>query len=301
MNLDSRRVRAAFGRAAPGYAALARLQAQIEDQLLERVGELPLQPARILDVGAGTGRAAAALRRRFTRAETIALDLALPMLKVAARRVGWWRPFRRVCADANALPIADGSIDLLFSNLCLQWCEDLPRVFAEFRRVLRPGGWLLMSSFGPDTLIELRHSFAAVDGDPHINRFLDLHELGDALLAAGFKDPMLDVERLRIGYPDVPALMRELKGIGAGNADRERRRGLTGRRRMQRVFGHYETLRGEDGQLPASYEINFAQAIAPDSHVPRREHGMEIASVSLDALRATLPKTKDRGGSPSDR
>ncbi len=301
MNLDVRRVRAAFGRAAPAYATLARLQVQVEDQLLERAGELPLQPARILDIGAGTGRACATLRRRHTRAEVIALDLALPMLKAAASRTSWWRPFRRVCADANALPIADRSIDLLFSNLCLQWCEDLPRVFAEFRRVLRPGGWLLFSSFGPDTLIELRRSFATVDGDPHINRFLDLHDVGDTLQSAGFKDPVLDVERVRLGYPDVQTLMRELKGIGAGNADRERRRGLTGRRHMQRVLAHYETLRGEDGQLPASYEINFAQAIAPDGRVPRREHGNEIASVSLDALRATLPKAKDRGRSPADR
>lgn len=292
MSLDLHRVRTAFGRAAPAYAALARLQAEIEDQLLERIFELPLHSERILDVGAGTCRASALLRRRFARAEVIALDLALPMLQVGSKRAGWWRPFRRVCADAQALPLADGSVDLVFSNLCLQWCEDLPGVFAEFRRVLRPGGWLLFSSFGPDTLIELRRSFAAADSEPHINSFLDLHDLGDALLAAGFKDPMLDVERMRVAYPDVQTLMRELKGIGAGNADRERRRGLTGRGRMQRVFDHYEALRGDDDSLPASYEVIFAQAIAPDSRVPRREHGVEIASVSVDALRATLPKRR---------
>lgn len=290
MNLDRHRVRLAFGRAAPAYAGLARLQAAVEDQLLERVSGMVEPPRRILDVGAGTGRASALLRKRFTKTEVIALDLALPMLQVAAARVGWWRPFRRVCADAQLLPIADGAIDLVFSNLCLQWCPELPQVFAEFRRVLRPGGLLLLSSFGPDTLIELRQSFAAVDADPHVNRFLDLHELGDALLGAGFKDPVLDAERLRLHYPDAVSLMRELKGIGAGNADRERRRGLTSRRRMQAVFAQYENWREADGRLPASYEIHFARAINPDPGVPRREHGHEVASISLDALRATLPR-----------
>ena len=114
------------------------------------------------------------MRKRFPKAEVIALDLALPMLREAKSRAGWWKPFRRVCGDARALPIADQSVDLIFSSLCLQWCEDLEAVFDEFRRVLRPGGWLLCSTFGPDTLTELRQSWAAVDDDPHDNVFIDM-------------------------------------------------------------------------------------------------------------------------------
>ncbi|MBK6727222.1 MAG: malonyl-ACP O-methyltransferase BioC [Xanthomonadales bacterium] len=288
MSLDVGRVRRAFARAAGAYDALAQLQHQVEAQLLERLDLVKDAPARILDVGAGPGRASAAMRKRFPQVEVIALDLALPMLREAKSRAGWWKPFRRVCGDARALPIADQSIDLLFSNLCLQWCEDLELVFDEFRRVLRPGGWLLFTTFGPDTLTELRQSWAAVDGGPHVHVFLDLHDVGDRLIGAGFRDPMLDVEHYQLRYSEPKLLMRELKGIGAGNADAARARGLTGKRKLAAMLAAYEHFRGDDGRYPASYEVVFAQAIAPDASQPRRRGGTDIASVSLDSLRAQL-------------
>ncbi|MBI2397278.1 MAG: malonyl-ACP O-methyltransferase BioC [Xanthomonadales bacterium] len=288
MSLDVGRVRRAFARAAGAYDALALLQHRVEAQLLERLDLVQQAPARILDVGSGPGRASAAMRKRFPQAEVIALDLALPMLREARARAGWWKPFRRVCGDARALPIADQSIDLLFSNLCLQWCEDLEQVFDEFRRVLRPGGWLLFTSFGPDTLTELRQSWAAVDGGPHVNVFLDLHDVGDRLLGAGFRDPMLDVEHYQLRYSEPKRLMRELRDIGAGNADRARARGLTGKRKLAAMLAAYETFRGDDGRIPASYEVVFAQAIAPDLSQPRRRGSTDIASVSVDSLRAQL-------------
>ncbi|MBP7623143.1 MAG: methyltransferase domain-containing protein, partial [Xanthomonadales bacterium] len=214
--------------------------------------------------------------------------LALPMLREAKSRAGWWKPFRRVCGDARALPIADQSVDLIFSSLCLQWCEDLEAVFDEFRRVLRPGGWLLCSTFGPDTLTELRQSWAAVDDDPHVNVFIDMHDVGDRLLAAGFRDPMLDVEHYDLRYSDPKILMRELKGIGAGNADAERARGLTGKRKLATLLAAYEGFRGDDGRYRASYEVVYAQALAPDASQPRRRGGTDIAAVSIDSLRAQL-------------
>ncbi len=308
MSLDLKLVRRAFGRAAAGYEAVAVLQHEVESLLLERLEILATPPAEllsearargmatpfksspqsILDVGCGTGRASAALRKRYPKAEIIALDLALPMLQQARRRAGWWKPFRRVCADARALPLADQSVDLIFSNLCLQWIENLGGVFNEFRRVLRPGGWLMFSSFGPDTLTELRQSWAAADQGAHVNVFLDMHDVGDAMLAAGFRDPMLDVERYTLTYRDARQLMRELKAIGAGNAAAERQRGLTGKSRLQRMLAHYESFRSDEGLLPASYEVIFAQAQAPESNQPRRDGQDEIASVSVDALRAQL-------------
>ncbi|MBL0040183.1 MAG: malonyl-ACP O-methyltransferase BioC [Xanthomonadales bacterium] len=288
MRLDVQRVRRAFSRAAPAYDAIATLQHQVEAELLDRLDLLKDAPQRILDVGAGPGRASAAMRKRFPKAEVIALDLALPMLREAKSRAGWWKPFRRVCGDARALPIADQSVDLIFSSLCLQWCEDLEAVFDEFRRVLRPGGWLLCSTFGPDTLTELRQSWAAVDDDPHVNVFIDMHDVGDRLLAAGFRDPMLDVEHYDLRYSDPKILMRELKGIGAGNADAERARGLTGKRKLATLLAAYEGFRGDDGRYRASYEVVYAQALAPDASQPRRRGGTDIAAVSIDSLRAQL-------------
>ena len=311
MSLDLKWVRRAFGRAASGYEASAVLQHQVESMLLERLdglttdateknppktsaaGQGPLyknMPGRILDLGCGTGRAAAFIRKRYAQCDVIALDMALPMLREAKRHTGWWKPFRRVCGDARALPIQDQSVDLLFSNLCLQWIENLPEVFAEFRRVLRPGGWLLFSSFGPDTLTELRQSWAAVDQSAHVNVFLDMHDVGDALLAAGFRDPMLDVERFTLTYRDARQLMRELKAIGASNANTARRHGLTGKSRLRGMLEHYERFRSADGLLPASYEVIFAQAQAAEATQPRRTRDGEIASISVDALRAQLRK-----------
>jgi malonyl-CoA O-methyltransferase len=288
MTLDLREVRRAFGRAATAYEAVAVLQHQVEGLLLERLDLVTTVPAAVLDLGCGTGRGAAAMRRRFAGSEVVAMDMALPMLRQARRHAGWWKPFRRVCGDARALPLADRSIDVLFSNLCLQWIEDLPATFAEFRRVLRPGGWLLFSTFGPDTLKELRSSWAAADDAAHVNVFLDMHDVGDALLAAGFRDPMLDVEHFTLTYRDARQLMRELKTIGAGNAHAERPRGLTGKTRMARMLAAYEGFRGADGLLPASYEVVFAQARAPDDSQPRRTRDGEIASISVQALRDTL-------------
>ncbi|MDZ4811863.1 MAG: malonyl-ACP O-methyltransferase BioC [Pseudomonadota bacterium] len=311
MSLDLKWVRRAFGRAASSYEAAAVLQHQVESMLLDRLDSLtrgaaegtpakanalvqgPLYknaPGRILDLGCGTGRAAAFMRKRYAQCDVIALDMALPMLREAKRHAGWWKPFRRICGDARALPLQDQSVDVLFSNLCLQWIENLPEVFAEFRRVLRPGGWLLFSTFGPDTLTELRQSWAAADQCAHVNVFLDMHDVGDAMLAAGFRDPMLDVERFTLTYRDARQLMRELKAIGASNANAARTRGLTGKSRLHDMLEYYERFRSAEGLLPASYEVIFAQAQAPELTQPRRTGDGEIASISVDALRAQLRK-----------
>ncbi len=292
MSLDPRRVAASFAGAAAGYEQAARLQHVVEQELLARAEELPLAPKVVLDLGAGTGRASAALKQRFPKAEVIALDLALPMLRVARQHQSWWRPFRRVNADVRALPIADASCDFLFSNLCLQWIDPLGPVFAEFRRVLKPGGWLLFSTFGPDSLRELREAWASVDETPHVNVFLDMHDVGDALLAQGFKDPMLDVERYKLGYDSALALMKELKAIGAHNVDDGRRRGLTSRSALNRVIAAYEAHRIDPTQVGATYEIVFAQAQAPADGAPRREQGQDIASVPLSRMRELIRKPR---------
>ena len=265
--IDKHRVRASFDRAARHYDEAAALQRTVGDNMLERLDDIRLVPTTILDVGAGTGYCAAALSKRYPQAEVILLDIAPGMLQHARRKRSWREKLfshkqLSVCADAETLPLADNSIDMLFSNLTLQWCEDLPATFAEFLRVLKPGGMLLFSSFGPDTLKELRNSWRSVDDDTHVHQFADMHDVGDALLYSGFTDPVMDMERYTLTYTDVHQLMRELKTLGAHNAAYERTQGLTGRNKLRSMINVYEQYR-VNGSLPASYEVVFGHAWAP--------------------------------------
>jgi malonyl-CoA O-methyltransferase len=287
MSLDRQRIRRAFSDAASHYEQAAVLQQQVGDLLLERLQLLSTAPQRVLDVGAGTGRMTALLKQRFPKSEVIALDLALGMLRQARTNRSWWRPFRRVAGDAQALPFADASMDLVISNLCLQWCDDLKAAVYELRRVLKPGGWLLFSSFGPDTLKELRAAWRAADDGAHVHMFLDMHDVGDLVLAQGFADPMFDAERYTLTYADAPAVMRDLKSIGAGNALGQRQRGLTGKSAFARMLAAYEAER-RDGRLPASYEVIFGQAQAPAAGRPLRGPGGDLASFSVESMRARI-------------
>lgn len=284
---DTRHVRRAFARAARSYAAAARLQHEVEARLLESLDVQEAAPAVVLDAGCGPGQASGALQKRWPKARVLALDLALPMLRELRQQGGGWNPFARrpapVCGDLRALPLADDSVDLVFSNLCVQWIEDLPALFAGLRRVLRPGGLLLLSTFGPDTLQELRDAFAQADAVPHVSPFADIARFGDALMHAGFRDPVLDRDTLVTHYPDLPALMREQRAIGATNALASRRHTLTGRSRFATAAAAYEALREPDG-LPASWEVITAMAWAPQEGQPIREGGMDVARISATRI-----------------
>ena len=292
---DTQQVRRAFSRSAAHYDDAAKLQHEVEARLLESLDYLndPAlarePPQVVLDLGCGPGRASAAMRKRWPRARVVALDLALPMLREAGKRSGGWRhalqkPIERVCADVRALPFAEGSVDVLFSSLCLQWVEDLPAAFAGFRRVLKPGGLLLVSTFGPDTLIELRSAFAQADSVPHVSPFASIAQFGDALMHAGFRNPVLDRDEFVSTYPDLPALMRELRAIGATNALASRRHTLTGKTRFAAAAAAYENDRRSDGSLPATWETITAMAWAPEPGAPIREGGFEVTSVPLSRI-----------------
>jgi len=261
--IDKRQARRAFSRAAPHYDEVAVLQQEIGQRMLERLQLVRLQPQSILDLGAGTGLAIDGLMRRYPKAQLLALDFALPMLQRARRRGRLLRRPACVCGDLELLPIADASIDLIYSNAALQWSNDLEATFREFLRVLKPGGLLMFTTFGPDTLKELRLAWSAVDGYSHVSNFPDMHDVGDALLRSRFADPVVDVDRMTLTYPDVDGLMRDLKVLGAHNVTRRRPRGLTGRGRLQAMRAAYEPFR-RNGLLPASYEVVYGHAWVPE-------------------------------------
>jgi malonyl-CoA O-methyltransferase len=266
--LDRRAVARAFDRASAGYDAAAALQERVRGELMSRLDELKIVPQSILDLGAGTGHGARALKRRYPQALVVAADIAPGMLDRARQQSRWLRRFERVRADAYTLPFAAASFDLVFSNLMLQWCDDLDAVFGEIARVLKPGGLLLFSTFGPGTLGELREAWGrAGDSSNHVNHFFDAQALGSALLQASLAEPVLDVDRIVEGYDGVLDLMRELKAIGAHNVTRGRARGLTGRRRLAAMTQAYESLR-RDGKLPATYEVIHASAWGTERRAP---------------------------------
>jgi len=256
--LDAGAVRRQFDRASATYDESAVLQARVRQQLIERLAWIAFEPDTIVDLGCGTGHAARALGARWPDARVIAVDFAPGMLREAARHDEATR-FERLCADALSLPLPDASVDLVFCNLMLPWCDDLDAAFAEIARVLRPRGLLTFTTFGPDTLIELRGAWREADDFTHVSPFADMHDIGDGLIRAGLVEPVLDVLRYTLTYPDVRALMRDLKAIGVQNATTGRPRGLTGKEKLRAVEEAYERHRHE-GRLPASYEVVFGQA-----------------------------------------
>jgi malonyl-CoA O-methyltransferase len=239
------------------------LQREIGQRMIERLQLVKMTPESILDIGAGTGFTTAELLKRYRKADVVALDFALPMLQRARKRGSWLRRPRCVCADLDRLPFADRSFDLIYSNVTLQWSNDLEHSFSEFLRVLRPGGLLMFSTFGPDTLKELRAAWGVVDNNSHVSPFLDMHEVGDALVRSRFAQPVMDVDRMTLTYQEVEGLMRDLKILGAHNVTADRPRGLTGKGRMAAMRAAYEQFR-VDGLLPASYEVVYGHAWAPE-------------------------------------
>lgn len=263
--IDKKRMRASFGRAAPDYDAAAVMQHEVFERMFARLDLVKLQPQIILDAGCGTGWGQARLIERYSQAQVLALDITLPMLQLAATRPSWWSKLlgrsrqSLICADIEALPIQQNCVDMVWSNLAIQWCNDIDLTFRELHRTLRPDGLLMFSTFGPDTLMELRAASSNEDGHTHVSRFFDMHDIGDALVRAGFADPVMDVERFTLTYDDVLSLMRDLKIIGAHNATEGRGRGLEGKLFLRQLTDRYEQFR-QDGKLPATYEVIYGHA-----------------------------------------
>jgi malonyl-CoA O-methyltransferase len=279
--LDPRLVRRAFDRASATFDANAAVHTELRNRLLERLDVVRLQPQVVLDLGAGTGHAARALQDRYRSAYVAAADISVRMLEQARRQQRFLKRFGRVAADAHALSFKAASIDLVFSNLMLQWCADPDRVFAELARVMKRGGLLTFTALGPDTLRELRAAWA----DPvnvHVHRFIDMHDIGDALMRAGFAEPVMDTERLTITYRDLDTLLGELQGSGSMNVAQGRARGLRSRARHEAARRSYESMRAQS-LLPVMLEVVYGHAWASGAAKSARR-GDEPLAVPISSI-----------------
>lgn len=252
---EKRWVGASFSSAAAGYDGVAALQREVGESLLARLRPLGLRPGRVLDLGAGTGYFTGPLVSAFPDACCLAVDIAEGMLRFLRAHRAPGGGIGLVVGDAEALPLADESVDLIFSNMAFQWCERLDAALAECRRVLRPGGRLAFSTFGEDTLGELRTAWRAVDGYSHVNAFATRHSVEQSLRAQGFSKVRVEAAIVGRGYPSVMALMKELKALGARNLTRNRPRHLLGRHTLERVAEAYGRLPGMASGVTASFEV----------------------------------------------
>jgi malonyl-CoA O-methyltransferase len=270
--LDKRLVRNAFERAATSYDQAAVLQREVCDRMMSRLDRIKYIPRSVLDAGSGTGYGTRKLRMRYPAARILAVDIATAM-HAQARPVGLQREqllaqnqnsrqTSYVGGDVEQMPFKDSCVELVYSSLMLQWCNSLNQAFAEVYRILRSDGLFMFSTFGPDTLKELRLAFRGADDYSHVNRFMEIHEVGDMLGRSGFASPIMETEYITMTYDDVIGVMRDLKAIGAHNVNRGRRRGLTGKTTWQKAINCYEMLRTR-GKLPATYQVVYGYAWKP--------------------------------------
>ena len=279
--LNKQQLRNSFERAAVGYDNAAMLQREVCDRMFSRLDYIKCVPSTILDAGSGTGYGCRKLTNRYPDAGIMSLDLALAMLRQARpTSPSWWKQMlsrknilNYVCGDIEQLPFQDSSIGMVWSNLTLQWCNDIGQTFAEVHRVLKPEGLFMFSTFGPDTLHELRQAFLGMDDSSHVNHFVDMHDIGDLLVYNGFAMPVMDMEYITLTYDDVVSVMRDLKAMGAHNVIQGRKRGLTGKIGWKKVLDNYETIR-KDGKLPVTFEVVYGHAWKLESR--KNNDGREI-------------------------
>lgn len=300
--IDRHAVRRHFSRAATSYDAAAVLQQEVASRMASRLPLFKLSPSQMLDVGAGTGFMSEHLRRAYSQADLCAVDLSFDMSQQWQRKMQpTWRQKLAVwqqrglqvplVASADALPIATARIDLLASSLMLQWCDNLPSVLAEFRRVLKEDAVVFLATLGPDTLKEIRQAWQMVEGEQapaRLLNFMDIHDLGDALGRAGFANPVCDVERITLTYANPLAAIKDLKSIGATNANQGREAGLMGKQRWQAFLAAYASQAMPDGRIPATFEVVYAHAWA--GKVPYTSEVGKVASIAVDSIKRWQPK-----------
>ena len=284
-DLDYQAIKRTFNRTAKTYAEAAVLQNEVADRLLDRLDPIRINPAIIVDCGARTGYTTRHLKKKFTNAKVIALDLAEQHLRKTRKGLPWKRP-PAICSRYETLALADNSVDFIFSNLTLHWCGNINLMLKEFSRVLKPNGLLLFSTLGPDTLQELRISFSQNINKTHIHSFTDMHDLGDLLLQSQLLDPVVDMEYLTMTYSSVDSLLADLKSTGSQNALQNRSRGLMGKKHWTETKEQYHKMKDASGLIPATFEIIYGHAWKPD-HQKKLRQNADIEEVVIPINKIT--------------
>jgi len=254
--LNVKDVQQRFDRAAADFDHSDFVHSVARDGMFARLKPMVVETRTVVDLGSATGSASQLLSKRFRRARVIAVDLSRNMLKKGQQKKSWLSRSSSIQANAAALPFADQSVDVVFSNLLLPWVDDPVTVFSEVARVLRKDGLFLFATLGPDSLLELRRAWQGIDAHAHVNRFLDMHDIGDAAVRAGLRDPVLDVDRLTVSYDSTTALFRDLTAIGARNSLRQRNRSLVGKSRFAAMTSALDVFR-KDGLLMLDLELVY--------------------------------------------
>jgi len=265
-------VRSAFNKASNNYDDHAFLQKEVASRLDEKLNVITANSEVILDLGAGTGLLSNNLLKRFPGSKIIALDFAQNSLKNN-------QATNKICANAYHLPLADNSVDIVMSSLMMQWCPDLKQLFSEIHRVLKNDGLILFSTFGPDTLKELKKSWSVVDDKMHVNNFTDMHDIGDQMLGTGFQSPVMEMETLTLTYQTVTDLLRDLKAIGAQSVS-QRSKSLMGKDKFQLMIKMYESYR-QDDKLPATYEVIYGHAWAQSNAFLKGETQNKLSDIKI--------------------
>lgn len=278
--------RALFERSAAAYDRHAAFEREVAGRLLERAVFQRREPRRIVDLGCGTGYCAEALGRRFPQAEVIGIDFALAMCRQAQVRPGLRRPARIVCAGFDRLPLAARSADLLVASMAFQWTDEFANLFNELRRVIRPDGMLLFGSLGPGSMRELRAASTAIGIDPGCRPFPDMHDVGDALVAAGFDEPVMDSETITVDYPGFDELLAELEATGAAGHCLA---WATVRDRAGQIAAAWAHAGGQN-RFPIAWEVIYGAAFGPPEGQPFQTPQGHEATFSVEALRAKLKR-----------
>jgi malonyl-CoA O-methyltransferase len=293
-------VRRQFDVRAARFGERAALPREVGQRLIERLQYIRLAPRRILDLGCGGGQTKEPLLRQYPRADWIGLDVSERMLRAAAssgmhmRASRWLRGAltQRVAGDAGQLPIADNSIDLVFSNLMLHWHPEPHAVFPEWKRVLKTDGLLMFSCFGPDTLKELRAAAAVALPNSRPMPFVDMHDFGDMMVASGFATPVMDAEIITLTYASPQELLREVRALG-GNPRDDRARSLPSGRQARQMLNALEAQRGGDGRIRLTFEVAYGHAWKPMA-----KGAASITAITVETLRAELARRKTGRSEP---
>lgn len=287
IKFSKQEVAASFSKAAAHYDRFAVTQREIGDRLFERLDLMAISPSVIIDVGCGTGHYTRKLKHKYAAAKVIGVDIAQGMIDKAQAKNGWLTKLglkqgcHYQCADMDQLPFDDNSADLIFSNLVVQWSLNPAETFSEFSRVLKPGGLLIFSTLGPDTLMELRQAWRQVDDRVHVNEFIDMHDLGDDLLRAGVVNPVMDMEKIVFQYQSLKGLFKDLKGIGAHNMNQGRPAGLMSKGAWQAMTKAYQTFCNEKLQYPVTYEALFGHGWGSGFDSKIKAKNADVYPVSL--------------------